>query len=165
MTQIVTKTPPIVKPETHIRLTDHFTLAEMLDSDKAVIKGYTEQFFPSAGVIQNLRLLCENVLEPLREQADRPVNVSSGYRCQRVNAQVGGSFTSQHMTGQAADFKVSGLTIPQTIELIRALDLPFDQLINEFGRWVHVSYSARDRRQVMIASKNRYNKTIYTHVR
>lgn len=99
MTQIVTKTPPIVKPETHIRLTDHFTLAEMLDSDKAIIKGYTEQFFPSEKVIQNLRLLCENVLEPLCEQADRPVNVSSGYRCLRLNALVGGSFTSQHPLG------------------------------------------------------------------
>lgn len=164
MTQTKTKAG-IIKPETNIRLTDHFTLAEMLNSNRAVLKGYTEQFAPSPQVIHNIRLLCENVLQPLREQADSRVDVSSGYRCQRLNALVGGSFTSQHMMGQAADFNVSGLTIPKTIELIRELDLPFDQLINEFGRWVHVSYSARDRRQVLIASKNRYNKTIYTHVR
>ena len=163
MTQTKTKAE-IIKPDANIRLTDHFTLAELLDSDKAVIKGYTEQFFPSQKVIQNLRMLCENVLEPLREQAQKAVNVSSGYRCQRLNAFVGGSFTSQHMMGQAADLRVAGLTIPQTIDLIRELDLPFDQIISEFGRWVHVSYSARDRRQVMIASKNRYNTTVYTHV-
>ena len=79
--------------------------------------------------------------------------VSSGYRCPELNKAVGGARTSQHTLGQAADIHTksnSKESNKQLFELIKQLKLPFDQLINEYNySWVHVSYSNRNRRQIL----------------
>lgn len=110
------------------------------------------------GNFSNLLALCENVLEPLRQWYDKPITISSGYRCRELNSHtaIGGSSRSQHMTGEAAD-----LHIPDTATGIRWFawirdNCDYDQLICERATphastfWIHVSYSrTRNRKQVI----------------
>ncbi len=103
----------------------------------------------------NLDTLVDKVLDPLREAYGKPIKVNSGYRCPKLNKAVGGSATSQHMTGQAADITAGSKAENRKLfDLVRSLKLPFDQLIWEHGgAWVHVSYGPRNRRQVLSISK------------
>jgi uncharacterized protein YcbK (DUF882 family) len=131
----------------------YFTLNEMLRSQTATRLKITEQFNPPAEIIHNLELLCEHILDPLREKVG-PIRVSSGYRCPRLNTQIKGSKTSQHMKGQAADISGINCTNAELFEQIKKLKLPFDQMIWEFGTskepdWVHVSYGVMHRRQIL----------------
>lgn len=144
-----------------MRLGKNFTLDEMIRSDTARKKGYVEQYSPPDEVVENLRLLVENVLQPARDSLGEPITVTSGYRCDRLNKAIGGAASSQHRFGQAADLVASN-----NAKLFDALrTTPFDQLIWEFGdadqpAWVHVSYSRRHRRQVLRAVKEG-GKTVY----
>lgn len=142
-----------------MNLTPHFTLEEMILSQIAVRSGIANT--PSKRQITSLTRLCENVLEPLRKLLGKPIHISSGFRNPKVNSLVGGSSTSQHMRGEAADITVKGMTPQQLFEFIRATDLPYDQLIQEFDGWVHASYGTRRRGQDLYARKNPTNKTIY----
>ncbi|MBQ4358008.1 MAG: peptidase M15 [Paludibacteraceae bacterium] len=110
---------------------------------------------PTREALGNLATLVDKVLESLREVDGKPIRVNSGYRCPKLNKAVGGSATSQHMTGQAADITGgSKAENKKLFDLVRSLRLPFDQLIWEKGgAWVHVSYSPRNRRQVLSISK------------
>lgn len=127
-----------------------FTLDELTLSHVAVRRGIAN--VPDRVQLDNLQLLVSNILDPLREHLGRPVVVNSGFRNAAVNKAVGGSATSQHIAGQAADIVVPGMNPSQVIEAIRDLGLPFDQLIHEFGSWTHVSYSSHNRRQVLKAA-------------
>jgi hypothetical protein len=139
-----------------MNLTKNFYLDEMLASQSAVRLGFDEQFSPDQAVIDNLRALCQNVLQPLRDGLQRAILTSSGYRCPRVNQAIGGAKTSQHLFGQAADINVGHLTTEQLYQRIKNSGLVFDQLIQEFDRWVHVSYNSNtsaNRRQCLRAVK------------
>lgn len=129
----------------------HFTLDELTHSQAAARKGLSND--PDAAACEHLQALVDNVLDPLREALGRPIVISSGYRSPAVNKAVGGASSSQHVLGQAADITVPGLTVAQVVATIRRLGLPFDQLIDEFGSWVHVSHSPRHRRQVLRAKR------------
>ena len=134
-----------------MNLSKNFTLAEMTVSQEAARSGLRNA--PDSLQTESLRLLCENVLQPLRERVRRPVVVSSGFRSTSVNRRIGGSARSQHCRGEAADFTVPGLSTVEVVELVRAMKLPVDQCIEEFGAWVHVSHSrtGRQRGQFLIA--------------
>lgn len=132
-------------------LTRHFTLKEMTRSSVAVRQGIPND--PDADVIQNLRLLCVHILEPLRQRLGMPVFINSGYRSEALNLLVGGSGGSQHLTGEAADIEVDRLTPSAVCQIIVDAGLPFDQLIEEFGEWTHVSYSRKHRRERLRAVK------------
>lgn len=136
-----------------MNLTKDFTLEEMTRSEAATRHGFKEQYTPNEEVKSNLELLCENILQPLREKLGVKISVTSGYRCKRVNDAIGGSKTSQHVFGQAADIKVNGLSTMELCRKIKEFELPFDQLIEEFGQWVHVSFSPMSRRQILQATK------------
>ena len=142
-----------------MNLTPHFTLEEMTLSQTAVRAGIAN--IPNEQQIVSLQRLCENVLEPLRTLVNKSINVSSGFRNPTVNSLVGGSTTSQHRRGEAADITVEGVTPQELFDLIRATNFPYDQLIQEFDRWVHVSYGPKKRGQALYARKNPTNKTIY----
>lgn len=137
-----------------MRLTTNFTLAEL----KVTSTGIANT--PTPAEIVHLRNLAEKILQPLRDDLRRPVLVNSAFRSERVNRAVGGSPTSQHRLGQAADIRVDGMTSRALARRIIDLQLPFDQVIEEFGRWVHVSYGPRHRRQVLTAVK-RGGRTVY----
>lgn len=130
-----------------IQLTKNFHLDEFLVSQTAARNGISMD--PPLEVEDNLRQLCVDILQPLRDVTDRPIFISSGYRPPQLNVLVGGSTTSAHMSGEAADFTVSGQSPLESARIIRDMKLPYDQLILEFGRWVHASIA---RRQELTAS-------------
>lgn len=121
-----------------MNLSPNFTLAELTASQTAIRRGIDNT--PNQAAIDNLRVLCA-LLEEIREfLGDRPIHVSSGYRSVQLNAMVGGSIASQHTLGLAADFTCRGFGTP--LEVCHAIvdaEIKFDQLIHEFGSWVHVS--------------------------
>ncbi len=129
----------------------YFTLNELTASSTAKRKGIDNT--PDATVRANLTALVANILDPLREAYGKPIVVSSGYRSPKLNRAVGGAAKSQHVTGQAADIHTLSDTPADNkklFDLILKLKLPFDQLINEYNfNWVHVSFSPRNRRQVL----------------
>jgi uncharacterized protein YcbK (DUF882 family) len=131
-----------------MNLTEHFTLEEMTASEYAARNGIKNN--PSETAVQNLILLCQNVLEPLRQIVQKPVIIISGYRSKKLNVAIGGSSTSQHMKGQAADFIVVGLTVKEIFNIV-AGQLPFDQLILEYGQWVHASFHEPLRKDKLLA--------------
>lgn len=143
------------------RLSKYFTLEEMTASETAVRRGLDNT--PGAEELENLKALCVAVLDPIRVLAHSPIIISSGYRSPQVNTRIGGARTSQHCKGEAADIKCVGLSQPQLFNLIRTSGLEFDQLIDEFGSWTHISYTRHrpNRRQVLIARKVG-GKTTYT---
>ena len=100
----------------------------------------------------NVARLVDNVLDPLREAWGRPLTVSSGYRCPALNKAVGGSATSHHLRGMAADITTGNNADNRRLfQLIINLGLPFTQLIDERDfSWVHVSYDPENvKRQVL----------------
>lgn len=127
----------------------YFTIKELCKSATALQKGINNS--PNSEVIKNLELLVANVLDPLREKYGKPIRVNGAYRCPELNKAVGGSKTSQHMTGQAADITVgSPDNNKKLFNLIIEMNLPFDQLIDEKNfRWIHVSYSNKHRKQIL----------------
>jgi len=139
-------------------LTENFTLAEMIKSDTAE-KRNIDNVPNSQDIIDNLTALCENVLQPARDQLGSPIIVNSGYRCPQLNLAVGGVVKSQHLQGQAADIRPKDMTQYTRLWAIM-LFLPFDQLIDEIRcngrkRWIHVSFrrDGRNRRKVLTIKK------------
>jgi uncharacterized protein YcbK (DUF882 family) len=127
-----------------MQLSPHFSLAELTISQAASRRGIKN--VPNAAALASLKALCINVLEPIRAHFDRPVIISSGYRAPAVNKAVGGSTTSAHCFGQAADFTVPGVSNFELCGWIER-NLNYDQLIYEFGEsgWVHVGYGGKMR--------------------
>lgn len=146
-----------------MNLSKHFTLDELTKSATAQRKGIEN--FPNAEQLENLRDLVENILEPLRIHYGRPIIITSGFRCEKLNKAVGGSKTSQHVLGMAADIRsVSDKRCDnkELFDMILEMGLPFDQLIDEYNfDWVHVSYKPNGRRQVLHAVKEN-GKTVYS---
>lgn len=140
------------------QLSPNFKLSEFLVSQTAARRGI--QNVPNDAEIANLKQLCLNVLEPVRTTlGDKPIFISSGFRCPALNEAVGGAPNSDHQFGQAADITCSGFGSVRDIwTLLRAkADLPFYQLIREFDQdghgWVHISWRRPDpkpARQVLI---------------
>ena len=142
-------------------MTENFTLKELTKSYTATRLGFDEQFLPSLMIIENLELLAENILQPLRDEVGHAIHVHSGYRCRKLNEYIGGAKRSQHMLGQAVDIEDYKMGNKYLWDKILEMYLPFDQLINEFDySWIHVSYSDRHRRQKLRAYRED-GKTIY----
>jgi zinc D-Ala-D-Ala carboxypeptidase len=137
-----------------MKLGKHFDLSEFCTSQTAARYGI--DMTPPESVIDNLRMLVVNILDPLRELLDRPIVISSGYRPSALNVAIGGALRSQHVAGQAADILVPGMSVLGVCRTIIAnpRDCPYDQLIFEFGQWTHVSYSStRCRHAVLTATR------------
>jgi zinc D-Ala-D-Ala carboxypeptidase len=143
-----------------MNLSAHVTLKEFQASGLATLRNLNNEM--SESQIASAKLLCENVFEPLRLYLNTPIQISSGFRSLQVNKMIGGSATSQHTKGEAMDLQINA----KGFHFIKD-KLEFDQLIWEFGNdeqpsWVHVSFSPRNRKQVLKASKKN-GKTIYTN--
>lgn len=144
-----------------MKLTNNFSLSEMLISGAAYRHKYYEQFAPSKNVVQNLKELCENILQPLRDELGVPIHVSSGYRCKRVNDKIGGAKTSQHVKGQAADIQIAEITTIDVCKKIVEMGIDFDQMIEEYGSWVHISFNARNNRKQILQKAKGTGYRIY----
>jgi zinc D-Ala-D-Ala carboxypeptidase len=149
-----------------MKLTANFTLSEMSKSETAL--RYSMANEPSEKEIGNLRLLCEEVLQPVRDFYGMGVKVNSGYRHPLVNAKVGGSATSDHCKGFAADIEIPGIANPDLAEWIKE-NCRFRQLILEFytpggppdSGWVHVSYVPEDLKMQVLTATKQNGKTVY----
>lgn len=131
------------------QLTKSFSLHEFTRSQTAARIG--RKIEPSLTEIGNLSQLCIHVLQPLRDAIGVTITITSGLRPIWLNGLIGGSKTSQHVYGEAADIVAQGYSPLQLCEKIVELKLPFDQLIHEFSEWTHVSYSPKNRRKIMTA--------------
>lgn len=120
-----------------MRLSKDFVLAEFLVSQTASRNDI--EMAPPPEVVANLQRLCQDVLQPLRTALGQPVIVTSGYRPPELNRMIGGSSTSQHMAGEAADIRAVGYDPEAIWRRLEKLSVPVHQLILEFGSWVHVS--------------------------
>lgn len=128
----------------------HFTLKELTHSDTAESLGFINT--PMQSDIDNLNELVMNVLDPLREAYGKPIRVTSGYRCVRLNAALKGAKNSQHMKGQAADLQpLNYKDIDEFISFVRewCMKNEFDQCIIETSKttkWIHISYNKENNR-------------------
>ena len=149
-----------------MKLTTNFSLAELTASQVAARKGIPNN--PTAGQIENLKKLCESILQPIRNHYDSPVIISSGFRTPELCILINSSINSQHAKGQAADLQVIGVDNKALATYIKE-NLDFDQLILEFYKesegpnsgWVHVSYTDNCRKQFLKAYKDAKGKTRY----
>ena len=148
-------------------LSKNFTLQEFTKSVSAIRNDIDNS--PNAEHIRNIQLLVKYVLQPLREGLNKPIRITSGYRSEALNKAIKGSKKSQHCKGQAADlqFKVNGVMSNKMIwDKIIELDLPFDQIINEFNySWIHISYNHEYNRKAMLEAYKESGRTKYKFVK
>ena len=131
-----------------MNLSAHFTLEEFTTSQTAARRGIDNS--PAADVLERMKKTAQG-LEAVRVRLGcAPITVTSGYRSPALNAAIGGAAQSQHMTGEAADFICPRFGSPA--EIAAALvdsGIAYDQLILEFGRWIHISFSDTPRHHAL----------------
>ena len=135
-------------------LSKNFSLLELTKSQTAERRGIENK--PTAEHIENMVALCENILQPVRDQYGSFI-VSSGYRCPELCIAIGSSKDSQHAKGQAADFEVAGVSNYKLASWIEE-NLEFDQLILECFTggntgWIHCSYVPDGRGETLTYDK------------
>jgi uncharacterized protein YcbK (DUF882 family) len=148
-----------------MNLTANFTLSEMVKSETALRHDMDNT--PGEAEIASLRLLCEKILQPVREHYGKGVKVNSGFRHPEVNAKVGGSKTSDHCKGQAADIEIPGVANAD-LALHIVDTYKFTQVILEFytpgvpdSGWVHVSYDPANLKSQVLTAIKKDGKTVY----
>lgn len=127
----------------------YFTIKELCKSSTATQKRIDNT--PNSEIVNNLKQLVDQVLDPLRKRYGKPIKVNSGYRCEQLNKAVKGAVNSQHIKGLAADITAGSVEENKILfQLVQELNLPFDQLIDEKNfSWIHVSVSNKPRKQVL----------------
>ena len=148
-----------------MNLTANFSLHEMTKSEAAIRLGLDNT--PSEAITDSLRVLCEQVLQPIRDHYGKGVKVNSAYRSPETNKAVGGSPVSDHCKGQASDIEIPGVPNAELAQWIEA-NLPYTQLILEFytqgipdSGWVHVSYDANNLKKQSLTAIKKDGKTVY----
>jgi hypothetical protein len=149
-----------------MNLSKSFTLNELTKSQEATRLGIDNT--PNEDHILNLKLLCENVLQPIRDYYGMPVSVSSGYRSAKLCEAIGSSSKSQHTKGQAADFEIFGVANKDLADFV-VKNLDYDQCILEFWNenepnsgWVHCSFNALGNRKQFLKAEKLNGRVVYT---
>ena len=150
-----------------MELTRNFTLEELTKSDTAIRKGINNN--PTAGQIEKLKVLCEKILQPVRDHFGR-VKVTSGFRSEQLCIKIGSSVNSQHAKAEAADFECMGTDNAELADWINK-NLDYDQLILEFydpsepnSGWIHCSYVPEGGRKQFLHAYKLEGKTKYKPV-
>ena len=151
-----------------MKLTANITLDELTKSQIAERKGINNN--PNPQQIENLKALAVNVLQPIRSHFDKPLIISSGFRCAELCVEIGSKITSQHVADDeaaAADFEIPGVDNRELARWIRN-NLEVDQGILEFYRdgeptsgWIHCSYSVNTNRQQWLRAFREESKVQY----
>ena len=151
-----------------MKLSNNFSLKELTSSQTAERKGINNT--PSAEHQENLKSLCTNVLQPVRDHFNRVVSVSSGYRSEALCQAIGSKTTSQHAKGQAADFEIYSLSNKELADWINK-NLDYDQLILEYWKeedpnsgWVHCSYKSEGNRKQYLKAYKENGSTKYEQI-
>jgi len=149
-----------------MKLSQNFSLRELTKSQTAERKGISNE--PSEEHIENLKLLCTKILQPIRDEFGI-VSVSSGYRSPALCEALGSKSTSQHARGQAADFECYGIANNKLFEWATK-NLTFDQAILEFytgepeSGWIHMSYNENNNRGETLRAFRENNKVVYQKI-
>jgi hypothetical protein len=148
-----------------MQLTENFSLHELTKSETALRLNLDNT--PNEDTIDSLRLLAQKVLQPVRDHYGMGVKVNSGYRSPESNAAVGGSKTSDHCKGQAADIEIPSVPNAELAQWIM-YNLDYTQLILEFytpgipdSGWVHVSYDPNNLKKQELTAMKVDGKTQY----
>ena len=144
-------------------LTNNFSLEEMIQSQTALRNNLDNT--PNESQIENLKGLCENILQPLRDYYQSPIKVTSGFRSEKLATLIGSKPTSQHCKGEAADFEIPGYDNKEVASHIKN-NFDYDQLILEYydesdknSGWIHCSFKSSDnRKQNLIKDKSGYKE-------
>jgi len=149
-----------------MKLTENFSLNELTKSQTAERKGIDNN--PSAEHQENLKSLCEMILQPIRDHFGQVVSVSSGYRSPELCVAIGSSTQSQHAKGQASDFEIFGISNKELADYIDQ-NLDYDQLILEYWKgedepnsgWVHCSFNTQGNRKQYLRAYKENGSTKY----
>ena len=148
-----------------MKLTENFSLNELTKSQTAERKGIDNT--PSAEHQENLKSLCEMILQPIRDHFGQVVSVSSGYRSQELCVAIGSSTQSQHAKGQASDFEIFGISNKELADYIDQ-NLDYDQLILEYWKesdpnsgWIHCSFNTQGNRKQYLRAYKENGSTKY----
>jgi uncharacterized protein YcbK (DUF882 family) len=137
-----------------MNLSPNLTLDELTASQTAARKGLDNT--PNATEVANLVRVAA-LLEEVRALLNKPIIINSAFRSKAVNDAVGSKDTSQHRIGCAADIRVPGMTPKQVVEACIKANIGYDQIIEEFGSWTHISVpdspSRPPRRQALIIDR------------
>ena len=151
-----------------MKLTANFSLNELTKSQTAERKGIDNT--PGPNHQENLKSLCEMILQPVRDHFGQVVSVSSGYRSPELCVAIGSKTTSQHAKGEAADFEIFGVSNKELADWINE-NLDYDQLILEYWKesdpnsgWVHCSYTDGSNRKQYLRAYKEDGKTKYEPV-
>ena len=152
-----------------MKLTENFSLNELTKSQTAERKGIDNT--PSAEHQDNLKSLCEMILQPIRDHFGQVVSVSSGYRSPELCVAIGSSTQSQHAKGQASDFEIFGVSNKELADYIDQ-NLDYDQLILEYWKgedepnsgWVHCSFNTQGNRKQYLRAYKENGSTKYEPV-
>jgi hypothetical protein len=149
-----------------MNLSKSFTLNELTKSQEATRLGIDNT--PNEEHILNLKLLCENVLQPIRDFYGMPLSVNSGYRSAALCESIGSSSKSQHTKGQAADFEIFGVANKDLADFV-VKNLDYDQCILEFWNenepnsgWVHCSFNSSGNRKQFLKAEKLNGRVVYT---
>ena len=149
-----------------MQLSKSFTLNELTKSQEALRLNIDNT--PNEEQILNLKILCEKILQPIRDFYGMPVSVSSGFRSPELCKAIGSSSTSQHTRGEAADFEIFSIANKDLAEFIIA-NLDYDQCILEFWNpndpnsgWIHCSYSDNNNRKQYLKAQKIDGKIVYS---
>lgn len=152
-------------------LSKYISRQEFERSTIAVRNGLANQLH--GDLLDNAKHLCRTVIDAIRDYYKAPVFVTSGYRSETVNRLAGGSVNSQHVKGEAIDFTVKGVSVKKVFGDIISGDikgndgkpLQYDQVIDEFGSWIHISYKAfRTNRNEALRAHNNGQGTRYVKI-
>ena len=134
-----------------MKLSQHFSYQEFIKSQTAARKGIKNE--PDDAQLYNMKMICANILEPVRDNFGGPVIITSGFRSPELCVAIGSSTNSQHAKGEAADFEIPGTSNKEVADWIHA-NLVYDQLILEFfdgkdpnSGWIHCSHKGNDNRK------------------
>jgi len=131
-----------------MQLSEHFTLAELTVSANAARLGLSNA--PPPDVLEHLRSSARQLERVRAILGDKPLVISSGYRSPEVNRAAAGAKSSAHLSGWAIDFTCPAFGTPlQIAQRINVVGVTFDQLIHEYGRWVHISFDPQRRGQLL----------------
>ena len=136
-----------------MNLSLYFTLDEMTTSQTATRANIDN--IPTGSELESLKFTAQQ-MDKVRQHLGKPVFISSGYRSPKVNKLVGGVPSSQHTKGEAVDFTCPNFGTPREIvKSLKSSGIDFDQLILEFDRWVHISFTRNsNRKQVLVIDHN-----------
>lgn len=132
-----------------MRISDHISYEEATRSQTAV--RFKIDNSPDAETLERMKVVANACFEPLRKFYGKPLIVSSFYRCEKLNKKIGGSKTSQHITGEAIDIDTGSREENKRLFDWAVANLQYDQIINEYDySWVHISYRlGANRNQVL----------------